>query len=588
MAILQSSVSRLPWPGIARRHPVWTTVIFAFVLLTTLGVYGLSLPKAPEYVTDTVKRGDIIRKVEAVGSVISERDLALQFPVSGIVADVFVKEGDSISAGQKLAALRSGTLSADIASAAASLQSAQADLSAMLEGSRPEDIAITEAELLSKQAALSVARTSQASAKRKLRTSEEKLASLTTEASVSLAGDIANAGSTALEHIADAKTGLKAIDDVFDGIIVQDVIQKHNPSTYQDVRQTQRKAADALTSALSIAATATDYSEALSDLSTVRASVAKTADALRQANDFLLSLPITSTFTVSVRQTNSDTLATERASVQSSLSALDSALSNLRDAVAGYATRISAEQSSLASAQAELDRATADIATFEAAVAIAQAQLNLKKAGSRPQDVSAAKARVAEASARLARARASFNDTILTAPIEGRITKVSLKKGETLPTGAAVTMLGNSPYRIEMYIAEVDIPLVELSQSGSIELDAFPGIFDTLSVSEIDEDSTDRDGVPKYRVKLDFLSVRQDLRVGMTGDAEIVTGKKIGVLSVPRRAVIEDDKGDSIIRVLQGSDIEERTVTTGMEGSEGEIEVEGVEEGETVVVLIKE
>src|SRR3990167_7271761 len=331
---IRSLIARLPWPGVIRRHPVLSGLILGTSTLIALAAFALTRPKAPEYVTDTAKRGDVTRTVEGVGSVISERDFALQFPVSGIVADVRVKEGDTVKAGQSLAALRAGVLSADVASAGAAWQSAQADLNGLLEGARPEDIAIAEAELQSKRAALDVAKMSLLTAERTLELSKEKLKSLESEARISLAGTVC--------------------------------------------------AAAELDAALSVVASAAHYEEALADLTTARAAVATVADTLRQANDFLLSLPITSNFTVSVRDTNSDLLATERSSIQSALSGVDAALNNLRDASASYTTQISAEKSALASAQGEADRAKADIATYEASVNVSEAQLQLKRAGTRP------------------------------------------------------------------------------------------------------------------------------------------------------------------------------------------------------------
>ncbi|TSC59064.1 MAG: RND family efflux transporter MFP subunit [Candidatus Peregrinibacteria bacterium Greene0416_62] len=584
---IRSLIARLPWPSIMRRHPVWSGIILILTALIGLAAFALTRPKTPEYVTDTVKRGDVIRTVEAVGTVISERDLALQFPVTGIVAEVYVREGQVVKSGEKLAALRAGTLAADIASAGAAVQSAQADLNALLEGTRPEDIAIAEAELQSKRASLEVAKTALITAERKLESSKNKLQSLESEAKISLAGTVSAAGSTASEYLADARTGIKTINDVFDSIVVQDVVQKDNPAGYGQLKSRQNRSAQELESALSVVATAVDYEEAIADLVIARAAVAGVAEALRQANDFLLGLAITSNFTVSVRDTNSDTLATERGTIQAALSAVDAAINNLRDSTASFTTQISAEKSALASAQGEADRAKADIATYEASVNISEAQLQLKRAGTRPQDIAAARARVAENAARLQRARAAFGDTVLTAPVDGTITKVNVKKGEALPTGAAITMLGTSPYRIELYVAEVDIPLIVVSQSGSIELDAFPGVFDSLRVSEIDEAATDRDGVSKYRVKLDFAFPREELRIGMTGDTEIITGMRLDVLSVPRRSVIENDDAETVVRVLLNGEATEMPITMGMEGSEGEVEVEGVEEGDVVIVLEK-
>jgi multidrug efflux pump subunit AcrA (membrane-fusion protein) len=584
---LRLLLAKIPLPGIVRRHPAWSAGLTVVLLLIGGGVYALMRPAQPELVTAVAHRGDIVRTVEAVGTVISERDLQLQFPVTGVVSEVLVKEGDRVVAGQTLSRLRFGTLAADVASAAAAVQSAQAEFNALLEGTRPEDIAISEAELVSKRASLDVARSTLASAESKLKASQAKLTSLEREAQVSLGGYVSTAGSTASEYIADARTGLEAIDDVFDSIAVQDVLQKHNPGEYSNLRKRQSRVSADLQSAFIASSTASDYEEALADLTLARSAVAAVADLLRQSKDFLLSLPMTSTFTVAVRAPNSDMLATERTRVQTALSGLDAAIKTLRDASASFDTKIAAEEATIAAARGDRDRATADIATFEASVKIAEAQLQLKRAGSRPQDIAAARARVAQEAAKLARARAAVSDTVLTAPIEGTITKVNVKVGEILPTGPAVTMLGSTPYRVEMYVAEVDIPLVMVSQSGSIELDAFPGVFDMLRVNEIGEAATDRDGVPKYRVKLDFLEAREAFRVGMTGDVEIITGERHDVVSVPRRAVIDGRGGGPIVRVFQGGKTVERPVTVGMEGSEGEMEVEGVEEGETVIVLIK-
>jgi hypothetical protein len=52
--------------------------------------------------------------------------------------------------------------------------------------------------------------------------------------------------------------------------------------------------------------------------------------------------------------------------------------------------------------------------------------------------------------------------------------------------------------------------------------------------------------------------------------------------------VLERNDGSEYVRVLVDGEIEERDVQTGMEGEGSTIEVLGVEEGETVIVLVKE
>jgi RND family efflux transporter MFP subunit len=204
--------------------------------------------------------------------------------------------------------------------------------------------------------------------------------------------------------------------------------------------------------------------------------------------------------------------------------------------------------------------------------------------------VDAARARVRAAQANLARSQADYGDTLLTSPINGTVTHVNIKTGESLPAGGAISVLGDSPFRVEMFVSEIDVPKLALTQSGSVELDAFRGTRMKLTLSEVGSAPTDVDGVSKYGVKLDFLHDHPELRIGMTGDAEIVTGMRSSALSVPRRAVLEDEPGKSYVRILaaDGKTVEQRPVTLGMEGEGGEVEVlSGVEEGETVVVLIK-
>jgi HlyD family secretion protein len=166
---------------------------------------------------------------------------------------------------------------------------------------------------------------------------------------------------------------------------------------------------------------------------------------------------------------------------------------------------------------------------------------------------------------------------------------VYAKTGEATPlSGPAITVLGNTPFRVEMNISEVDVPKLARSQSGTLELDAFPGVKYQVRVSEIDSSPTLVDGVSKYRVKLDFLFPHTEFKIGMTGDVTVVTGERTDVVKVPSRAVSTKESGEKTVRILSGNTPEERVITTGMEGESGDIEVtSGLLGGEKVVVLQK-
>ncbi|MBT4241004.1 biotin/lipoyl-binding protein, partial [Candidatus Peribacteria bacterium] len=214
---MKRSWNKIPEPirTILRNHWGKLTIVGLILLTLTYGYLKVTAEPEPEYITAMVTRGDITQTVEAVGTVISERDLNLQFPMSGVVAEVLVKEGDKIEAGDRLASLRAGELLANVNSALANLQAAQADLRELEEGTRPEDIAIAEAEVENKRAALE-------SARETLRTSEDKLEVLGREAEIALSGEVSTAKSTVSQKYTVASNSLGVLDDVLDDRDVQD------------------------------------------------------------------------------------------------------------------------------------------------------------------------------------------------------------------------------------------------------------------------------------------------------------------------------------------------------------------------------
>lgn len=584
----KSLLVRIPVPAIVRRHK-WRSIIgLIVILLIVLFSFSFFRKAPPNYVTATAERGDIEQTVEAVGTITSERDLELQFPVSGVVESVLAKEGDSVKAGQKLVSLRAGSLAADVASASASVQSAEASLRAVQEGSRPEDIAIAEAELQNKKASLNAAQSTLASAETSLASSKQQLDALQREATTSLAGYVTTSTSTANGQLSAGLAALGTLDDVLANSDVQDAVIKNGSTEYDVIRNQVVAARQAIQIGQINTASVRDYKDALQSLTAARLALQRAADAANRLFAFISTMSETSYFTASDRETLKSTLAVEKSSIQSAVSSVDSAAKALQDAAASFDSKIVAQESDIASAESTKKKAESDIATYQSAVRISQAQLDLKKAGSRPSDIDGAVARVKQARADLARASARYNESILTAPVDGKITKVNVKIGEYTPAGPSVTLLGTSPYRVEMYTSEVDIPRVALTQSGYITLDAFPEENRDLVVHEIDPAATQIDGVAKYKVTLDFAKTYEDLKIGMKGDVTIISGFRKDVIKVPARSVIENDAGQKIVRILEkDGTVTEQPVEVGLE-SDSDIEVlSGLSGGETIIVLIK-
>jgi HlyD family secretion protein len=96
-------------------------IVTALVLLFTT----FSKPKV-EFVTTKVERGDVLQLVSVSGVVEAKNVSRLGFPVNGLVTQVFVKEGQTVEAGEVLATLASAKLVAERIDAVASLEKVKA------------------------------------------------------------------------------------------------------------------------------------------------------------------------------------------------------------------------------------------------------------------------------------------------------------------------------------------------------------------------------------------------------------------------------------------------------------------------------
>lgn len=570
-------------------HPFLAGITVLILAGAGFGVYALTREPPPQYVLATVERGDLLQTVEVVGEVISESDISLRFPVSGIVESVSVQEGQVVTAGQRLAALRAGSLLADIDSAQAQVASARATLAQLEEGIRPEEISVTEAEVRTREIAVESARTALDIAEQTIESVQEELATLRQQADIAVAGQLASTRATAVAELADTRLALTDIQAVFDGNDIQDLLILEGSIAYPRLEQGIERTLNDLDTMEAGVLGDIGLEEMLTILSDVRRVF---LDASRLADDASLlisSLPVTGSYSQTDKGTDRSAIATERAAIQSSISTLESSRKSLSDASADFRTRIAAQQEGLIAAQGTVRTRQEDVQSALAALTTARAQLALKQAPSRQGDIDAARAAVSQAEATLKRAQSSYADTLLIAPANGTITQISIDPGESAPSGEVMRMLGTSPLRMEMFVSEIDVPKLEPAQRGSVLLDAFPRSPFELQVGSIDPASVERDGVEKFRVKLDFLNLDNAIRIGMTGDITVITGMRNDILYLPSRAVLED--GDEmVVRVLTDDGmIIRRSVTLGMEGEGGLVEVEGeIDAGDDIVVLVRE
>ena len=198
----------------------------------------------------------------------------------------------------------------------------------------------------------------------------------------------------------------------------------------------------------------------------------------------------------------------------------------------------------------------------------------------------AAELQIEAAEQAIAEAQKQLGWATITAPFDGTITSVNVDEGDTvLATEIIVHLIDLTSMELNVEVDEIDIPEVKPGQRAIIEVDALPALpfeGEVISISLLPEEEA---GVIVYEVKIAFdAPLDLELKVGMSAEADIVLQGKIDVLLVPNRAIKQDSQGNPIVMVMVNEESEERPVVIGIsDGFDTEI-VEGLNEGEVVVV----
>jgi RND family efflux transporter MFP subunit len=128
--------------------PKKSTLAIGFALLVIAAAIFLVVDairtKVPQWVTATVETGEVAEIVSVSGFIEAKNTADLAFPSSGIVTEVFAKEGQQVAAGEVLATLASTQLVAQRNEAQAGLNLAQARYDKLLAGADYSDRSIAE------------------------------------------------------------------------------------------------------------------------------------------------------------------------------------------------------------------------------------------------------------------------------------------------------------------------------------------------------------------------------------------------------------------------------------------------------------
>ncbi len=260
-----------------------------------------------------------------------------------------------------------------------------------------------------------------------------------------------------------------------------------------------------------------------------------------------------------------------------------------------------------AQAQADLDRAVKNNAA--GILSAADLQRARTNASTAQAALLASEQRVAQARATLEGAQNSLSKTTIVSPMDGIVTARRIEEGEVAiigiqnqPGTVLLTISDMSVVEAEMEIDETSIPSVALGQEARIHIDAYPnqtfdGIVTEVGSSPIGAPLGITTEAIKFKVKVQLKNPPPGIKPGLSVQADILTGFRSKVLTVPLQAMVVRDaplkegepkpsgvpKEEEGVYVVEAGMAAFKAIKTGLLG-ELTIEVlDGIKEGEMLI-----
>jgi HlyD family secretion protein len=275
-------------------------------------------------------------------------------------------------------------------------------------------------------------------------------------------------------------------------------------------------------------------------------------------------------------------LQQSRASVQQTRALLELARQNLKRTQELWKEQLTTREA--------LERAENDVQVREA---------ELK---TREQEIQTNEQRIKVEEAGLATTKYNLNQVIITAPMDGLVTRRSIEEGETAVLGTMnnagsvlLTIADMSILEAEVEVDETEIPSVSRGQEAKVTIDAVPdrtfkGRVTEVGNSPIQTTSQNTGGqrqATTFKVVITLVEEVPDVRPGFTCTAEITTATRKSVVAVPIQALtvremLYDPSGTLVREAPQrrrrGSDVVSQTVSASNEPPPGHTrkETEGV------------
>jgi RND family efflux transporter MFP subunit len=562
----------------------------------------------------TVKKSDLKVSIESDGKVIAEDGVELSFSVTGDtleVKEVFIKEGDRVSKGDKIASVTTEKLNFDLQNAYASYQATLANLETKQAGPTEEEKAkaknsIEQAKVSLLQSEVSLEQV-KSSSEQKINNAEKTLATAqnnlklnnneSSEIVDSAYGDLVNSIKSvgiSFEGIlqdSDSVLGVdnKNINDDFELLLgANNSSSLVNAEVSYDKAKTEKEKIDFYILNLNTYSSHEEVDEAGDEI--------EIALNVMQNHLFDMSVLLDATIVgpgLTQTELNSfvSTNNSNRSSVSSNTTTITNSLQSVRSAkssLSGYEIALEKASDDLETAK---DQAAQDITNAENTVkskelSLEQTEIFYRElvAPTRDVDLASLRAQLTSAAINIDKAKYNISQATLISPIDGEVAMLNYKTGDIINKdagNAVATIINNDTLFVEVKIEEADINKIKVGQKSYVTFDAVDGLTLDGEISFISLTSlTDNNGIVTYLVRIIINNTGEEkIREGMTAFVDFITAEAKNILVIPVAAVRNVD-GKPSVELVNG---EWRPVVTGFtDGKNVEI-ISGLEKDDKIV-----
>ena len=254
--------------------------------------------------------------------------------------------------------------------------------------------------------------------------------------------------------------------------------------------------------------------------------------------------------------------------------------------------RLDELRAQLRSAKAQLQRSQSELERREAL--IRQGGISIDNYNSAKSAYQVDKAAVEAAQQRLEARLKERGDLTVQAPFTGVITARFADPGAfvTPTTSASASAGASSSSIVELAqgleavakVPESDIGRIQVGQSASVRVDAFPDRRFPARVRQIAPRAEKLNNVTSFEVKLQLIDPPPELRIGMTADIDFNTGTLAPRTVIPTVAVVTEQGKPGVLLVGPGNQPTFQAVSLGASSGKDTQILEGLKPGTRVFI----